>query len=62
MLHDDYEHNDQYITSDQLDIAIRALHVISVMPTAEPEFLSGVALDALKEMETHGMLYNYDDE
>jgi hypothetical protein len=59
---DDYNYNDEHVKSEQLEIAIKALHVISVMPTAESEFLSDVALDALREMETHGILYNYNDD
>lgn len=62
MLPDDYTHSDEHVESDQLEIAIRALHIISAMPTADSEFLSSVALDSLKEMETHGILYNYDNE
>tara|TARA_R100001443_G_scaffold12387_3_gene21991 strand:- start:3656 stop:3856 length:201 start_codon:yes stop_codon:yes gene_type:complete len=55
---DDYDNTYEHINEDQLEIAVRALHVISAMPTAEPEFLSSVALDALQEMETYGMLYD----
>jgi len=28
------------------------------MPSSDPEFLSSVAIDALKEMETYGILWN----
>ena len=59
---DDYTHSSEHVDSEQLDIAIRALHTISAMPTAESEFLSSIALDALKEMETYGILYNFDEE
>ena len=55
---DDYEHVNANIMEDQLDVAVRALHVISAMPSSGPEFLSSVAIDALKEMETYGILWN----
>lgn len=59
--HDDgYDAINDYLKEDQLEVAVRALHVISAMPIADPEFLSSVALDALKEMETYGILYDYD--
>ena len=57
---DDYEHVNANIMEDQLDVAVRALHVISAMPRSDPEFLSSVAIDALKEMETYGILWNDD--
>ena len=55
---DEYEHINANIMEDQLDVAIRALHVISAMPNSDGEFLSSVAMDALKEMETYGLLWN----
>jgi len=55
---DDYEHVNANIMEDQLEVAIRALHVISAMPNSDGEFLSSVAIDALKEMETYGLLWN----
>ena len=57
---EEYEHVNANIMEDQLDVAVRALHVISAMPTSDPEFLSSVAIDALKEMETYGMLWSND--
>ena len=57
---DEYEHISANIMEDQLDVAVRALHVISAMPTSDSEFLSSVAIDALKEMETYGILWNDD--
>tara|TARA_R100001463_G_scaffold60838_1_gene113481 strand:+ start:263 stop:460 length:198 start_codon:yes stop_codon:yes gene_type:complete len=61
ILHDDgYDAINDYLREDQLEVAVRALHVISAMPSSDPEFLSSVALDALKEMETYGILYDYD--
>mgnify|MGYP003628244616 FL=1 len=51
------------IYDNQLEVALRALHVIAALPSTDANFLSEVALDALKEMETYGLLYNgYDDE
>lgn len=47
----------------QIDIAVRALHVIAVMGTMNAKQVSEIAMDALKEMETYGMMYDlYDDE
>lgn len=57
---DGYDAINNYVKEDQLEVAVRALHVISAMSTTDPEFLSSVALDALKEMETYGILYDYD--
>jgi hypothetical protein len=57
---EEYEHINANITEDQLEVSIRALHVIAAMPTSDPDFLSSVALDALKEMETYGMLWSDD--
>jgi hypothetical protein len=57
---EDYEHVNANIMEDQLEVAIRALHVIAAMPTSDPDFLSSVAIDALKEMETYGMMWHDD--
>lgn len=43
----------------QLEIAISTLHVIAVMTEMECAQASDMALSALKEMETHGLLYEY---
>ena len=43
---DEYEHVNANIMEDQLDVAVRALHVISAMPSSDSEFLSSVAIDA----------------
>mgnify|MGYP001246248063 FL=1 len=58
----DYDIADEYIKEDQLEVAVRALHVIAAMPSSEPEFLSSVALDALKEMETYGLMYDWSED
>jgi len=48
---------------EQLEIAIRALHIIAVMGELEAKQISQIALDALREMETYGILYDiFDDE
>jgi len=57
---EDYEHVNANIMEDQLEVAIRALHVIAAMPSSDPEFLSSVAIDALREMETYGMMWHED--
>ena len=47
----------------QLEIAIRALHVIAVMAEMESKQISEIALDALREMETYGLMYDmFEDE
>lgn len=42
---------------EQIEIAVRALHVIAVMHEGDPAFMSTIAIDALKEMETSGYYY-----
>ncbi len=46
----------------QIDIAVRALHVIAVMGTMNTKQVSEIAMDALREMETYGMMYDLFDE
>ncbi len=49
--------------AQQLEIAIRALHVIAVMAEMESKQISEIALDALREMETYGLMYDmFEDE
>lgn len=43
---------------EQIEIAVRALHVIAVMHEGDPAFMSTIAIDALKEMETSGYYYD----
>lgn len=42
----------------QLEVAISALHVIAVMGEMDSKQCSEIALDALREMETFGMMYD----
>ena len=44
--------------NQQLDVAIRALHVLSVMHDSRNNRISNIAIDALREMETYGYLYD----
>jgi predicted DNA-binding protein len=47
----------------QLEVATRALHVIAVMGNMNANHVSEIAMDALREMETYGLMYDfYDDE
>tara|TARA_S200002703_G_scaffold56565_1_gene49244 strand:- start:761 stop:976 length:216 start_codon:yes stop_codon:yes gene_type:complete len=56
---EEYENLDSdNLLHQQIEIAVRALHVIAVMHEGDPAFLSTVALDALKEMETSGYYYD----
>tara|TARA_R110000744_G_scaffold3012_4_gene11850 strand:- start:3995 stop:4210 length:216 start_codon:yes stop_codon:yes gene_type:complete len=50
--------NQDNLVIEQIEIAVRALHVIAVMHEGDPSFMSSIAIDALKEMETSG--YHYD--
>tara|TARA_R100000664_G_C2754130_1_gene141673 strand:- start:2255 stop:2437 length:183 start_codon:yes stop_codon:yes gene_type:complete len=45
----------------KLEIAISALHVIAVMGEMESKQVSDIAMDALREMETYGLLYELFD-
>jgi len=49
---------DNHMKSQQLDVAIRALHVIAVMYDSKTNTISNIAIDALREMETYGYLYD----
>ena len=46
----------------QLEIAIAVLHVIAVMGEMDSKQCSEMALDALREMETYGMMYDMFDQ
>jgi len=46
----------------QIEIAVRALHVIAVMADLDGAQTSQMALDCLKEMEIEGMLYDFYEE
>jgi hypothetical protein len=46
----------------QLEVAIAVLHVIAVMGEMDSKQCSEMALDALREMETYGMMYEMFDQ
>jgi hypothetical protein len=61
--HDDYmmsQKIEQMVA--QIEIAVRALHVIAVMADLDSAQTSQMALDCLKEMEIEGMLYDFYEE
>lgn len=49
---------DDRMKNQQLDVAIRALHVIAVMQNSRDSNVTNIAIDALREMETYGYLYD----
>jgi hypothetical protein len=49
---------EEILRSEQLDAAIRALHVLAVLKESNVEWMNTYALEALKEIEALG--YNYD--
>lgn len=49
---------DDHLKTQQLDAAIRALHVLAVLKDTNIEWMNTYALDALKEIESLG--YTYD--
>jgi hypothetical protein len=49
---------DNHMKNQQLDVAIRALHVIAVMHDSKTNTITNIAIDALREMETYGYLYD----
>tara|TARA_X000001382_G_scaffold8193_2_gene5967 strand:- start:3077 stop:3289 length:213 start_codon:yes stop_codon:yes gene_type:complete len=53
---------DDIMLDEQLQIAVRALHVIAVMGTMNAKQVSEIAMDALREMETYGFIYEYFDK
>ena len=48
--------------SAQLEIAVRALHVIALMTDISSDQASEMSLDTLREMEIEGMLYDFCDD
>ena len=50
---------DDRMKNKQLDVAIRALHVIAVMQNSKDNNITNIAIDALREMETYGYLYDH---
>ena len=63
MSNDEYtmSHKHQQLTA-QIEIAVRALHVIAVMADLNTTQTSQMALDCLREMEIEGMLYEFYEE
>ena len=51
--------SDSHMQNQQLEIAIRALHVIAVMGDEKTANITNIAIDALREMETYGYLYEH---
>jgi|TARA_R100000278_G_C5424432_1_gene147821 hypothetical protein len=51
--------SDSHMQNQQLEIAIRALHVIAVMGDEKTANITNLAIDALREMETYGYLYEH---
>ena len=49
---------DEHLRTQQLDAAIRALHVLAVLKDANIDWMNSYALEALKEIESLG--YNYE--
>ncbi len=53
---------DDRATHEQLAVAVRALHVIAVIGNLNNKQVSEIAMDALREMETYGLVYElYND-
>lgn len=51
------EMTEQEALQRQLEVAVSVLHVIAVMGEMDSKQCSEMALDALREMETFGMMY-----
>jgi len=55
----DYEGiSDDDLKDRQLEVAVKALHVLAIMNEGDAQFMATVAIDALKEMETFGYMYD----
>tara|TARA_R100000808_G_scaffold955_5_gene4621 strand:- start:6399 stop:6608 length:210 start_codon:yes stop_codon:yes gene_type:complete len=51
------------LKDQQLEIAIKALHVLAVMHNGNPEYMSTLAIETLREMEDVGYYYEqYSDD
>ena len=48
---------EERVKVEQLEVAVKALHIIAVLNDSDPTFISSIAIDALKEMETYGYYY-----
>jgi len=46
----------------QIEIAVRCLHVIAIMSDIDSSNTADMALNALRDMEISGMLYDFYDE
>ena len=63
-----YDEDDKALTqrmaqmSAQLEIAVRALHVMALMTDISSDQASDMSLDTLREMEIEGMLYDFYDD
>lgn len=54
----DYEGiSEVQLKDEQLEVAVKALHVIAVMHDGDSSFMASIAIDALKELETFGYYY-----
>tara|TARA_R100000655_G_scaffold82585_3_gene122126 strand:- start:149 stop:364 length:216 start_codon:yes stop_codon:yes gene_type:complete len=60
-LHDpefDYQGiTDDALKTEQLDVAVRALHVLAIMQKGDSAWMASYAIDALKEIEALGYQY-----
>lgn len=55
----DYEGiSDDDLKDRQLEVAVRALHVLAVMHEGDSQFMATIAIDALREMEAFGYMYD----
>ena len=51
------------LKDQQLEIAIKALHVLAVMHNGNPEYMATLAIETLREMEDLGYYYEqYSDD
>jgi len=44
--------------NQQLEIAVKAFHVIAILHNGNPAFMANYALEALREIETLGFMYD----
>ena len=50
--------SEQNLANQQLDIAVKAFHVIAVLHNGNPEFMANIAIETLREMEKLAHLYD----
>ena len=60
-MNDQAEQMEHQTVKQQLEVAIQALHVIAVLGESESTMSADIAMDALREMETFGMMYDLFD-